>query len=159
MKNTRPHTLILGIGNILLGDEGFGVRVIEHLGQYSLPAGIELADGGTGGIGLVELIAEREMVIVVDAIDAGKPAATILRLEPKDILNPQSAALSVHHLNLPAILHTAKILNRQPKQVVIFGVQPHTIAAGMELSPAVQPLVAVVAGLILDHLGITPPRR
>ena len=68
-----PPVLVLGIGNILLRDEGVGVRVIEALGSHKLPAGVERADGGTAGADLVDLLADRRKVIVVDAIEGAWP--------------------------------------------------------------------------------------
>ena len=69
--NERRPILILGIGNILLRDEGVGVRVIETLQKQKLPDTIDLVDGGTSGADLIDILADRRKVIIVDAVDAG----------------------------------------------------------------------------------------
>ena len=75
MKKKRPiSTLILGIGNILLSDEGVGVRVIEHLKEHPLPKTVELVDGGTAGADLIDTLSDRQHVIIIDAANAADAA-------------------------------------------------------------------------------------
>jgi len=78
-------TLVLGIGNILLKDEGVGVHVVQALHNAETPPGVELYDGGTFGIDLIDTIAGRKRVIVVDAVQADKPPATVLRFTDKEL--------------------------------------------------------------------------
>ena len=79
MSRRCSKTLILGVGNVLLCDEGIGVRVIEFLQKQTLPDDIELVDGGTAGADLIDILADRETVIIVDAVRSDKPAGTIVR--------------------------------------------------------------------------------
>jgi hydrogenase maturation protease len=150
MKHTK--ILILGIGNILLRDEGVGVRVIEYLQQQEIPNEVELLDGGTAGADLLEHLCGREKVIVIDAIQADYPPATIVRLTPQDLMPADVPELSLHSLNLPQTLAMAQLLGCSPKEVVIFGIQPEKVECGMELTPAIQAVVPKAAKLVLDEI-------
>ena len=147
-----PPTLVLGIGNILLSDEGVGVRVIEAMAQAEVPPGVELVDGGTSGADLVDLIADRRKVIVVDAIDAGAEPGTLFRLGPDDLAPDEGESISLHQLGLVESLLIARYLNCPPREVVIFGVQPHSIAPGLELSPQLSAVVPRVIRAVLAEL-------
>ena len=98
--NERRPILILGIGNILLRDEGVGVRVIETLQQQKTPDTIDLVDGGTSGADLIDILADRRKVIIVDAVDAGKAPGTVIRFEEDDLENIPNSALSLHELGI-----------------------------------------------------------
>lgn len=145
--------LILGIGNILLRDEGVGVHVVEALGLQELPAEVELVDGGTAGADLVDLIADRRKLIVIDAIEAGLAPGTILRLTPQDLLPDPDEMLSLHQLGLVQSLHMAEQLGCSPQDVVIIAVQPQTIRPGLELSADVQAAVPRAAAAALAELA------
>lgn len=146
-------TLILGIGNILLQDEGVGVRVIEAMQQMELPDEVELVDGGTAGADLVDIIADRRKLIVVDAIDAGSRPGTILRLAADDLAPEPEAAISLHQLGLAESLAMASQLDCAPQDVVIFAVQPGRIAPGLELSAEVAAVVPAVVEAVMAELG------
>ena len=144
--------LVLGIGNVLLRDEGVGVRVIEALGSQELPAGVERADGGTAGADLVDLLADRRKVIVVDAIEAGVAPGTVLRLTPEDLLPDPGEMISLHQLGLVESLHMAALLGCSPQEVVIIAVQPKTIRPGLDLSAEVQATVPRAIQAVLAEL-------
>jgi hydrogenase maturation protease len=145
-------TLILGIGNILLGDEGVGVRAVEALARRELPAGVEAVDGGTGGADLVEVIADRTRLIVIDAVAAGAEPGTVFRFTPGDLTSGTRPALSLHEFGLLETLAMAERLGCAPGEVVIFGVQPKTVAPGLELSPEVAAAVPAVIDQVLAEL-------
>lgn len=151
MNNQRPKTLILGVGNILLSDEGIGVRVIEYLQRQNIPEGVELVDGGTAGADLIDVLAERERVVVVDAIQSNEPAGTILRLTPDDLKLQEDTPLSLHDLDIPQTLEMTKMLGCAPAKVICFGVVPECIKPGMGLSATVSPLVPRIAELVLEE--------
>jgi hydrogenase maturation protease len=156
-KNSRCPVLILGIGNILLRDEGIGPKVIYALEKTPLPKGVELVDGGTAGADLIDILADRQKVIIVDAVDAPVEPATILKLSRKDLITPQQG-LSVHEIGLTETLIMTRQLNCEPKEVVIFGVKPVSIEYGTELSPKVKSLVPRLVELCLDQaqMSLTP---
>lgn len=146
----KPRTLILGIGNILLGDEGIGVRVIEHLRNFSLPDSVDILDGGTSGADLLELLCGYERVILIDAINGNYPPGTIVQMTPDELLPPNPSALSLHDLDLPQTLAMAKMLGQAPKEVVIVGIQPENTTCTMELSPRLKHLLPNIANLLLS---------
>ena len=151
MDNKHPRTLILGVGNILLRDEGVGVRVIEFLQKQNLPEGIELVDGGTAGADLIDVLADRETVIIVDAIASDEPTGTILRFGPDDLALQQDNPLSLHDLDIPQTLAMTKMLNCDPKNVICFGVVPECIAPGMELSDEIAEIIPILAEKVLKE--------
>lgn len=149
MDAQRPKTLILGVGNILLSDEGIGVRVIEYLQTQPLPGDVELIDGGTAGADLIDALSDRETVIIIDAIQSNHPAGTILRLIPDDLKLHEYTPLSLHDLDIPQTLAMTHLSNCAPKAVICFGIVPASIEPGMELSPTLLPLVPKIADIVL----------
>jgi hydrogenase maturation protease len=128
--------LVLGLGNPLLSDDGVGPRAIERLARgYRFPGNVELLDGGTGGLRLAAEVAEAEKLLVLDAVDAGLPPGSVLALEPP-WREMKSAKLSPHEISLGDILALARTAGG-PQEVVVLGVQPERLGAGVELSPAV----------------------
>jgi len=150
MDSHRAKTLILGVGNILLRDEGIGVRVVEYLQQQTLPEGIELVDGGTAGADLIDVLADRKTIIIIDAVDSDKPAGTILKLTPDDLAPQSPNPLSLHDLDIPQTLAMTKMLNCAPKNVIIFGVVPECVVPGMELSKTLAQLVPTIADTVFE---------
>lgn len=150
---TRPcPILVLGLGNILLRDEGVGVHVVRALAEAELPPGVEVLDGATAGFGLVDLMAGRAKVIVVDALAGDRPPGTVLRLSPDDLLSSADRALSLHEFGLLEALAAARQLGLAPPEVVILGIQPADLRCGLELSAELAALVPQVVALILAEL-------
>lgn len=148
------RTLILGIGNILLADEGIGVRVIEHLQGLDLPGHVECVDGGTAGADLLDILCNRERVIVVDAMDAGRPPGTIVQLSLEDLRAAERPALSLHDLDLPQTLEMACLLGCAPREVIFLGIQPETVECRMGLSPILTSVIPKAAAKVrscLEH--------
>ena len=125
------------------------MRVIEYLQQQILPEGVELVDGGTAGADLIDVLADRETVIIVDAVRSDKPAGTILRFGPDDLKLQQDNPLSLHDLDIPQTLAMTKMLNCAPKNVICIGVVPQCISPGLELSQTLTPLVERIAEMVL----------
>lgn len=140
----RP-ILVLGLGNVLLRDEGLGVHVLRVLADLPWPAEVELSDGGTAGLNLVDRLAGRRVVIVVDALDSLDPPGTIRRLRPPELASVSPAALSLHEAGLLEALAAARCVGCAPQEVIVLGVQPGVVDWGLELSPAI---AAVVPKLI-----------
>ncbi len=147
----RAPTLVLGLGNLLLRDEGVGVHVVRALRECDLPADVELCDGGTLGMGLLDTLAERARVIVIDAI-AGYPPGTVVRLTAEQLAPAVERRLSAHELGLHETLATARQLGVAPREVVVIGVSPHDLRMGLELSPEVAALVPRVVELVRAEL-------
>ena len=130
---------VIGIGNLLMGDDGLGIVAVDQLGQQSIPAGIELVDGGCGGVTLLQLLADCNQVLIIDAADFGKAPGSILRLPAESIIDIQtsSAQASLHQTGLAEVLALAEKLNQLP-ELTLFLIQPQTVERGLELSPPVR---------------------
>ena len=150
--NRRP-VLVLGIGNILLRDEGVGVRVIEQMQKMHVPDDVELVDGGTAGADLLDVLAEREKVIIIDAVQANHEPGTVLRLTADDLVQPDGAGMSLHELGLGEALTMTRQLGCPPKDVVVLGIVPEDIGCGLELSETIVGSVPKVIELVLREIG------
>ncbi len=154
---------VLGLGNILLRDEGVGVRVIERLKQtYELPDKLEIIDGGTMGLDLLPYLEGEDYLIVVDAVKSGREAGSIIRIEDNDIPSFLSTKLSPHQIGLSDLLATASLLDIVPEKIVLFGIEPKDMETGLELSDEVADKVDQLAALVASELraiGIEIERR
>ena len=148
----RYPTLVLGLGNILLRDEGIGVRVVQALESVPLPPDVEVVDGATAGFGLLDLLANRRKVIVIDAIMADEPSGTVLRLAEMDLQPQPGHSLSLHEVGLLEALAAARQLGESPQEVVVFAVQPEVVECGLELSATLARLVPRIIELVLAEL-------
>ncbi|MHC4084812.1 MAG: hydrogenase maturation protease [Planctomycetota bacterium] len=148
----RLPILVLGIGNILLRDEGVGVRVIEQMQKMHLPDDVELVDGGTAGADLLDVLAERKKVIVIDAVQADCEPGTVIRFSADDLTQPDRVGISLHELGLGGALKMTKQLGCEPKEVVVFGIKPLDISCGLELSEEITAAVPKVVELVLAEI-------
>ena len=152
MGKKITNTLVLGIGNILLSDEGIGVRVIEYLQKCPLPDHVDLVDGGTAGADLIDVLSDRHTVIIVDAADADAPPGTIVRLTPQDWLNEYRPALSLHDLDIPQTLAMTHLLGCAPRNVIC------RLCPAVPAPLATKPRAARPAGRE-RRMGSSSPRR
>ena len=150
---SRCPILVLGIGNILLRDEGVGVRVIEQMRKMHLPDNVELVDGGTAGADLLDVLAERRKVIVIDAVQAEAEPGTVLRFTADELVQPDGVGMSLHELGLGEALTMTRQLGCAPKDVVVFGIKPKDTGSGLELSEEVEASVPKVVELILPEIS------
>jgi hydrogenase maturation protease len=152
IERSRRPILVLGIGNILLRDEGVGVRVIEQMQKMRLPNDVELIDGGTAGADLMDVLAEREKVIIIDAVQAECEPGTVLRFTADDLTQPDGVGMSLHELGLGEALKMTKQLGCAPEDVVVFGIKPGDISCGLELSEQISASVPRVVELVLEEI-------
>jgi hydrogenase maturation protease len=158
------ETLVLGLGNILMSDEGVGVRVIERLlAQYDFPEEVQVMDGGTLGLDLLPNIDDAARLLVVDAVQAGQPPGALVRLTGDDVpIFLDATKISPHQESLQDILALAAFRGALPGEIILWGVQVGSIDVGLTLSPPVAAQVDVVAGQVLAELrrwGIEPLTR
>lgn len=145
------ETLILGVGNLLLKDEGIGVHVIRELQKINLPAGVKVMDGGTGGLSLFSDITSFKNVIIVDAMNHSNTPGKITKFTPKNIKQADvSKKHSFHQDSISEVLKLAKSLGKCP-QVVIFGIQPKEINWGLEPTPELKAIVPSAVKKILTE--------
>lgn len=145
--------LVLGVGNILLADEGVGVRAVEAFRcRYVVPAAVEILDGGTAGMGLIDLIAGRKHLIIVDAVNAGGAPGSIVRLAGADIVPFLRQRLSPHQLGLLDVLAYLQLMETAPESVTIIGITPDDMSLSLDLSPPLQAALTGIADRIADEL-------
>jgi len=143
--------LIIGCGNLLLRDEGFGVHLIEYLKEKRLPEGVQLLDGGTAGFDLIDFIQQADKVFIVDAVKAGGKPGEIYCFCPGDFETENSPKTSLHDRTLKDIFHIIQKLGPLPK-IRIIGVEPKSIDCGTELSPELRRVLPKVGQLVLTEI-------
>ncbi len=154
--------LILGIGNILWADEGFGVRVVETLARrYRFPSHVRLMDGGTQGIHLLGPVEAADVLVIFDAVDFGEPPGTLHWAEDEAV--PAflgRAKMSLHQTGFQEVLAMARLLGRSPRRQLLVGVQPDRLDDyGGSLTPTVKACIdpAIDKALSwLEGLGVRP---
>jgi hydrogenase maturation protease len=145
--------IILGVGNILLADEGFGVRVVEELlRHYRFPDHVEVIDGGTMGYELIRFLYGADKLILIDAIDGAGQPGTLYRFTGEEVKEYYRQKVSMHQLGIQEVLAMLEISNKQIAEVVVLGVQPVSLEMGFELSEPVLPQVTKVTEQVLAQL-------
>ena len=140
----------IGVGNILLCDEGIGVHVVRELSGRGVPPGVEYLDGGVAGATLLNLIEGEERVVVVDAVDAPFPPGTVLRLSPEEVAGTEAPAWSLHDVNLAGVLGMMRLRETLPRMLIL-GVVPADVGSyRLELS---EPLAARFGTIVEKVLG------
>lgn len=150
-----PQILLLGIGNLLWADEGFGVRVIEHLQKhYRFPDNVQVVDGGTQGVYLIEHVQAADVLVVFDAVDYGLPPATMKRVENDAVPNFLGAKkMSLHQTGFQEVLALAQMLGQYPQHLLLIGVQPEELEDyGGSLRPAVKAQIQPAIDMALAYL-------
>lgn len=147
--------IVLGLGNILLRDEGVGVRVIEALAQrYVLPAGVEVVDGGTVGMDLLDTLAGCDHLLICDAVKTGVPPGSVVKLVDGQVPALFQTRYSPHQIGLSEVLATLTLTDEAPAAVTLIGIVPADLDLGIELSPlvaaAVQPAVERIVATLRE---------
>lgn len=149
---TEKSILILGVGNLLLGDEGIGIHVAQRLQQMELPPDVDVIDGGTGGFELIEHCRGRKKIIIVDAIKVAAEPAAVFRLTPEAVSKQQGQAYSAHEGGVHELLHFCKMLV-PPPEMLIFGVAPlETQRMSTQLSEPLARKLHEIVALIVDEV-------
>ncbi len=147
-------TLILGLGNLLQCDDGVGCRVAQELEQRTLPDDVEVLDAGTPGIGLLNLIQDRQRVIIIDAAEMGLQPGEFKRFGADQVqLTGSAQRISLHRTGIVDTLALAQELKIELPQIVFFGVQPTQIDWQDGLSPLVQAAIPNIVGAILKEVS------
>jgi hydrogenase maturation protease len=151
----RCEVLVLGIGNVLWADEGFGVRAVEALNAaYSFPAGVVLQDGGTLGLALYEAVASARRVLVFDAIDFGLDPGALRVLRNNEVPTWGRTRMSPHQTGFNDVLALAHLNGRAPREIVAIGVQPVELDDfGGSLRAAVKARLPEAIDLAADQLA------
>jgi hydrogenase maturation protease len=144
--------LVLGLGNVLLADDGLGAAALARLERdYCLPPGVILKDGGTLGLTLLGLLAESNHVILVDAIRADAPAGTLVRLDGAEVVDAVYDRLSPHQVGVADLLEAARMIDSYPATVTLLGLVPDVMDLAVVRSSAVDGgLDSLVAAIVRE---------
>ena len=147
--------IVLGLGNILYGDEGFGVRVAEQLyTRYDFPDNIEIIDAGTRGQALLQYVEKADRLLILDAVDFNMPPGKIIFKDNSEIPSYLTAhKMSLHQTSFSEIIWLATLQQLLPKEMVLLGVQPISLEYGTSLTPKVFQLLDKVVELALNQLS------
>jgi hydrogenase maturation protease len=156
-----PKTVIVGIGNLIHADDGFGVHALERLqADPRVPANVTFIDGGTKGIELLSYVADSTHLLLLDGIDVGEPPGTLIRMANEDLRGLPGAA-SVHQIGLADLLATLPLVSTSSRETVLLGVQPLSTDWGTELTPPVaaslEPLVEAALAQLLRWAEAAEP--
>lgn len=157
----QPQTLLLGLGNILLGDEGIGIRALERLQvQYQLPETVQPLDGGVMGLELLTYVEDAKALLAIDAVQTGQPPGTLVRLEGEEIPTTLAMKLSMHQVNFQEVLAVSRLRGKTPPRLVVWGMEPAVLEPTVVLSEPIANQLdnlvqAVVAELSEWGVGLT----
>lgn len=148
----RISLLVLGLGNVLLGDDGLGAATLACIEkEYVVPPGVRLEDGGTLGLSLLGLIADSDNVILVDAVRVDAPPGTLVRLSGTDVLDAVRDRLSPHQVGVADLLDAARHIDCYPATVTLLGLVPDAIDLAVARSSAVcEGLGELVAAIVRE---------
>lgn len=145
--------LVLGVGNILLSDEGVGVHIIKIMQEMEPLPLTDLIDGGTALVELLHLLSNREKVVVIDAVKCGGEPGAVYRFTPDEVSLLKSDQMSVHQIGILEALKMAELIGWKPRETVIFGIEPKKMGWGLELSPEVTRVIPEVINLVMKELS------
>jgi hydrogenase maturation protease len=147
------RTLVLGLGNPIMGDDGVGIAALRALQEeWELPPDVELVDGGTWGMNLLPLIESAGRLILLDAINSGVSPGTLTVLERHQLPRYFAFKLSPHQIDLREVLAVAELRGALPERLVALGIQPARVEMGTALSPRVAASVGKLVDLVIDQL-------
>ncbi len=148
-----PKILVLGLGNTILQDDGLGVRAVERLmAEYDLPAEVEVLDGGVMGLDLLSRLEDITSLLIIDAIRAGLPPGTPIRLAGDAIPAALAQKMSMHQAGLQDLLAVSVFRGTLPPRVVLYGLEPEIIGWGNELSPNIAPQIDKLVDSVVQEL-------
>lgn len=144
---------VIGLGNPIMGDDGFGCAVLTHLrDDWALGSNVDLVDGGTWGLSLLPVIESHDRVLLLDAIRIGKPPGTIVMLRGSDVPRRLSTKLSPHQIDVREILALAELRGALPRDLIALGAEPADIDLRDGLSLPLQEVLDTVVALAVDRL-------
>ncbi len=155
MEHNRKKIGILGIGNLIVADEGFGVHVVRYLEEhYEFPEHVEVRDGGTAGIYMSPFLEECHTVLVIDVVDIDAEPGSMHYYSSEDVKAGKfSTRMSPHQLGLLEILEICKLRDAAPDMLEFYCVVPKTLETSTELSDVVAPRVKDISDIVLKRLA------
>ncbi len=151
-SGSTESLLVLGLGNVLCGDDGLGVAAIELLSRrFRIPERVRVLDGGTLGLSLLSHIRASEDVILVDAIAGAGPPGTFIRLVGDQVAPAVRTRLSCHQIGVADLLNALDILDAYPRRLILLGLVPRTLELGLGCSPEVESQLPELVEKIVDE--------
>lgn len=165
---TPAPLLVLGLGNVLCGDDGVGIAAVERLVRcYRVPSSVRILDGGTLGLSLLHCFENRQDALLVDAVAIDRPPGSLVRLEGDRVAPAVRERGAPHQVGVADLLDALHLLGRAPRHLALLGLVPESLALGSGLSPRISrrigPLVEAVVDEIRRHghpvvrTDVTPP--
>jgi hydrogenase maturation protease len=148
---TGKKIVILGIGNLLFGDDGVGVHTVRALEKMALPPGTELVDGGTSPE-LIQYLDTAGKLVVIDAMDTGDKPGSIYRFRLDELKTEPQGMASAHNIGLMSLINLARLTGRHIPETVFIGVQPASMDWGLELSADIAARLPIVTRLVMDEV-------
>jgi len=155
MDEETAKTLVIGIGNILMKDEGIGIHVINSLisNEAHKKYNVEIIDGGTTGLGILEYMRDKGKVIIIDAIDLGSPPGTLFRFGYADTPGyKQATKYSIHQVDIIDTIDILHNVYHHYPEIIIIGMQPYEIEIEMQLSENARPKLSELVNLVIKEL-------
>lgn len=147
------RTVVLGLGNPLMGDDGLGLAALTRLREeYEIPEMVFLVDGGTWGMNLLPLVESAEDLVLVDAINTNEVPGSVIRLERDELPRYFAHKLSPHQIDLREVLALAEWRQTLPRDLVALGIQPLAVEMGEGLSLPVMNALDELVELVVEHL-------
>src|SRR4030066_590609 len=144
--------VILGVGNLLLSDEGVGVHVANELMKMDLPPEVSVVEGGTDGFRLLNVITEADRLIVIDAVKGNADPGSIYRFDIDDVRNcPSGFKTSVHQIGILEVIDLSELIGKKPHTTII-GIEPKSLEMAMELTPEIKSKIPRIIELIFEEL-------
>ena len=152
LRSPYKRILVLGVGNLLLSDEGVGVHVAQRMMTMAMPPEVQIVEGGTDGFGLVNVITQADRMILIDAVRGGGQPGSIYRFEIEDCPPyPDIFKTSVHQISILEVINLSSLIGSTPRTTII-GIEPACMEMGMELSPVVAAKVPRVIQMIKEEV-------
>ena len=152
-NKSPPRVVVIGVGNLLLKDEGIGIHAVKALQEINLPQDVKIIDGGTAP-DLIAYTEAGDKLIIIDGARAGGEPGTIYRFHPPDLAPENGEIISVHELGVEQNLRLMSLMGNEPAEIVIIGIEPGEINWGTELSAELQQKVPEIVKVVLREIGI-----
>ena len=150
---TENRSVVIGLGNPLMSDDGFGLRVLQRLIEaYEMPPDVELVDGGTWGLSLLPAVESSRRLLLIDAIDIGVTPGEVVSLTSDEIPGMLSMKVSPHHVDMLDVLALTRLRGTRPAELLAIGVQPECVNFGLGLSDCVESRIDDVADRVVRQL-------
>ena len=151
MTDNKQNILIIGLGNLLLADEGLGIHAIKELERiYDIPDNVEVIDGGTIGVALFPYFRNRTYIIAIDAVNTGKEPGTIVKIKIPGKFSFKKT--SSHQTSLQEVLNIAFLKGEEIADITLIGIQPESLETGLSLSQNVEANIGGLVDMIVSEL-------